>query len=222
MHLSEDQRKNRITVTKGVLHYDLSDGSDIRLLKYWCDTFSLHFIRTLSWFISVAVSSIVRYILKVQVFFYLNKIFTFLVMRFPFDWKTPLGYLAVISTQSAQTLITGMQFISVLMLISGFCSFSSDFVSDIEQAVREFNRIAMQQTSLTIKEEIELKQRLNGIAQFHAEAIKFCIVIHFMKIVFLTFFPNSLDLLTIFRAHTMELSLCIWFSPSSLYAICCW
>lgn len=96
-------------------------------------------------------------------------IFSLRVSRFPFDWKSPTGYLAAILIQWPQTLVTIVQATTILILIFGLCAFSLNFTLDLEQSLREFNEIATAQHHSN-EQRMELKQKFNVIAQFHADA----------------------------------------------------
>ena len=97
------------------------------------------------------------------------KSFIFLI-SYPFDWKTPLGYVVCVFIQVI-TLIAAIDlYVSVVVLTIGFCMLIADFASDIKEKLRQFNRILISSDELTTDDRIVLKKRLSEFIEFHSEA----------------------------------------------------
>lgn len=94
---------------------------------------------------------------------------------FLLNWKTPALYLPTYLIQCFIMQLTGIQFITTMILVTGFCLFLVDFTVDLQQNIREFSQIITQNGPLNIRQRFDLKQKLNSIIQFHAEAKEFCV-----------------------------------------------
>lgn len=92
--------------------------------------------------------------------------------RYPFNWKTSIGYLACWLLQVPPVLATAELFIYTLILAIGFCLFLEDFISDIEENLRELNddlHRTLDNVS-NIDQHFEMKIKLFDIIEFHSEA----------------------------------------------------
>lgn len=96
------------------------------------------------------------------------------LFSFPFDWKTPAGYFVSILLQSIPIFIGAKQFIITLAFTTGFCTFLSAFVSDLEEKLRRFSEaiIRMQSDTVLPNDRIEIKRKIAGIIQFHSDAME--------------------------------------------------
>lgn len=82
-----------------------------------------------------------------------NKI---LFLRYPFNWKTPLGYITIICYQAAVTYLTAsILFYSMIMTVA-HCMFVVAFVSDVKNDIRTLNEV--------IQIEIDEKKRFSATA----------------------------------------------------------
>lgn len=99
------------------------------------------------------------------------KLFSFIVQRYPFDWSTPIGYLACCFLQIPPIFAAPDLFMYALVLVIGFSLFSQDFISDIELNLHRLNDDlhASEENSPTAKQYMEMKIKLFGIIQFHSE-----------------------------------------------------
>lgn len=88
--------------------------------------------------------------------------------RFPFEWKTPIGYLSYIIIQGINLFATANFLSCTLFLVFGMCSFAIDFVSDIE---RNFNQISksLNTNGLTKSEQRAVEKKLIETCRFHIE-----------------------------------------------------
>ena len=59
--------------------------------------------------------------------------------RYPFDWHTPAGFLLCAGSQASTVFARGQIIICSLSLVAGFSLFMSEFVSDLEQILRNIN-----------------------------------------------------------------------------------
>lgn len=92
-------------------------------------------------------------------------------ISYPFDWRTPLGYVACVSIQAVQLITLAEIYVSGIMFTIGVCMQISNFASDIKEKLDQFNRIIISSESeLTIDDQTILRKRLNEIIEFHAEA----------------------------------------------------
>lgn len=100
--------------------------------------------------------------------------------RFPFDWKTRIGYLICILLQFPPTMATGELFICIIIPPIGFCLFLYDFVSDIEINLRLLNANWHKtvKNSSNIDGKTEMKRKLLSIIQFHSEAKQLSVQLH--------------------------------------------
>lgn len=91
---------------------------------------------------------------------------------FPFDWKTPAGYLASIAIQSVNVFLSTEMFFITLIITIGLCLLVTDFVLDLEQDIYRLNAdlIGRKDKIFSAAERIEIKKKLIGIVQFHSEA----------------------------------------------------
>lgn len=117
--------------------------------------------------------------------------------------------------------MAGIRYFSNMIFLPGICLFIADFTLDLEQNFREFNEIALQQRNVCIERKIELKQKLNRIVQFHADAKELSSTFEtFMKkVILMCLFTIYLDSLAIFPTQLLKLYLCIYFLRWFLCAI---
>lgn len=100
-------------------------------------------------------------------------VFLFAVFsRYPFDWKTPIGYAVCIFIQLSKFYLLIEVYACAMIVTIGFCLFVSAFVSDIEEKLRQFNEdvVALEGKKVTAKEHIMLTTKFSEIIEFHAEA----------------------------------------------------
>lgn len=89
-----------------------------------------------------------------------------IISRYPFDWKTPGGYMFCLCIQTGGVLIFIKILLCTLILSIGFCMIMIEFVSDIEANLRHLNR------KIVSKKKIDVKNKLFDIIEFHSEAIE--------------------------------------------------
>lgn len=91
----------------------------------------------------------------------------------PWDWKTPIGYFAVVCAQSMWIHCGIFLKICSLPLFAGFCGLFQAFALDIEQSLKEINRKFLNDEQRSGNGEII--KALENIVQFHATAKGFVI-----------------------------------------------
>lgn len=95
-----------------------------------------------------------------------------MIDRYPFYWKTLSGYLLCVFIQAATLLAASQILLVVLCLISGFCIFCSELVSDLQENLRQLNEHLVKSTTshFPVDEQNEMRSKLIDIIQFHSEA----------------------------------------------------
>ena len=76
--------------------------------------------------------------------------------------------------QAATIFACGEIFVSVLILVVGFCIFVTAFVADIEESLRQLNSdviAAHGNKKITKREKVKMKKKLFDIIKFHSESI---------------------------------------------------
>lgn len=89
---------------------------------------------------------------------------------FPVDWKTPRGYLIVGIFEASSILAAAEMYAITLVLNLGYCYILSDFISDLETNLRQFDKDCNTDCNGTIQKQKEIKHKLWEIFQFHADA----------------------------------------------------
>lgn len=89
----------------------------------------------------------------------------------PWNRRSLLGYSLCSAVQIIQTIVTILVFTTVLILIIELCAFVVEFVSDLEENLRQFNAL-IEVKMTTAQERIDLTRKLCEIIRFHAEAKK--------------------------------------------------
>lgn len=122
--------------------------------------------------ISIGNSCIVRsecYILLIP----FNVYFDF-ISRYPFNWKTPFGYIVAMSFQLFMFIIALIICFSSKLFPISFCVFLTAFCEDLENDLHEQNenmRIhAASKIRQTNANRNEMKQNICGIIRFHCDA----------------------------------------------------
>lgn len=131
--------------------------------------FLQEFIRRI---VSIANSCIVRlecYILLIP----FNVYFGF-ICRYPFNWKTPFGYIAAMSFQLFIFIISLIICFSSMLFPISFCVFLTAFCEDLENDLHEQNenlRIhSAPKIGQTNANRNEMKQKICDIIRFHCDA----------------------------------------------------
>lgn len=89
-------------------------------------------------------------------------------IRFPFDWKTPCGYLVAWFTQCAGCIVGVNIDIQFLNLVFGSCWLFIFIAEDITQDVIEFNLFVAEATSN--EDRTECTKRFRGMVQVYTDA----------------------------------------------------
>ena len=93
------------------------------------------------------------------------------LISYPFNWRTPLGYVACVFIQVVQIIVAAEIYASGNMFTIGACMQIANFAADIKEKLHQFNRIIISSDNeLTIDDQIILRKRLNEIIEFHSEA----------------------------------------------------
>lgn len=88
----------------------------------------------------------------------------FLYSRWPFDWKTPLNYIAVVVFQSIAAYIIILILLCTILIPVAHCVFIMAFCSDLRNDVRVLNEIMKigsgKNQSIQTNDIIEIKRKL--------------------------------------------------------------
>lgn len=97
----------------------------------------------------------------------------FNLSRLPFNWKTPIGYLAAALIQSATITFATELFIIILVKTIGLCLFVTDFALDLEQDLHRFNSDLIERNDerFSTFKRIDMKTKLIHIILFQSEAV---------------------------------------------------
>lgn len=103
-----------------------------------------------------------------QCFFFLLKFY----VRFPFDWKTPIGYVFCSFIETKIIYVQVLLFSSILALTVGFCLFIASFANDIKEKIHQLNKyiISLEAGNWTTEQRAECKKKIQEIIQFHTKA----------------------------------------------------
>lgn len=95
-----------------------------------------------------------------------------LIIRYPFDWKTPFGYAVCVLIQLCSSYAMIEVYNVCLVLTTGMCMLIADFASDIKEKLRQFNKIliSLEDGKLTAEDRAILTKKLNEIIEFYSEA----------------------------------------------------
>lgn len=139
----------------------------------------LSLLRALKWIIQTILSSFVSVFSSVMFVWFSYKIWWFPIFRYPFDWRTPYGFLACAFIQSISSIASVQASTCELILACGICLFIGTFVSDIKQRVHELNTGLknVKNGQLTGLERMEKTKLLKDIIRFHSEAIEYVVLL---------------------------------------------
>lgn len=92
--------------------------------------------------------------------------------RYPIDWKTPTGFLAVAVYQDIFGFLAVYLTSQMISLSVACCCYIMNFVSDLEQALRELNKIMtnLENRKPVAGESNQIVQTLTEILGFHMDA----------------------------------------------------
>lgn len=93
---------------------------------------------------------------------------SFIERRYPFDWKTPYGYLVAWLLQCVGSTTNGMIYVHFLYLVFGSSWFFIFIADDITMDMAAFNIDAKTETSN--ENHTELKKRFSDIVQVYLDA----------------------------------------------------
>lgn len=100
-----------------------------------------------------------------------------LILRYPFDWQTPTGFLVCASTQAATIFARGQLIICTLSLVAGFSMFVSDFVSDMDEVLRDLNNDLTAPKTQFSRQQNEIKMKFVRFIQLDAQAKELSVLI---------------------------------------------
>lgn len=130
------------------------------------------FWRFFWWTLSFTISSHVRFNLFIRNDRITKQIIS--ISRFPFDWKTPIGYIVAIIFQSILMCITTMNCTCAILFPIAHCVFLITFCFDLQKELRTLNKIIKSKCGENKKRPtnryIEIKKQLSKIIQFQCEA----------------------------------------------------
>lgn len=138
-----------------------------------CHHLLLHLLyyRLRLWFLQIFISSNVRTITTFTAYrsrishqIQLNRLFC----RFPFDWKTPFGYLVGVSIQGVSMWSVVFCVHNALCLLVGLCWIMIAFIIDIETEFKTLNKKYRHKNGQFIKYK-EFRQQFYQIVQFHSD-----------------------------------------------------
>lgn len=93
-------------------------------------------------------------------------VFSFVVIRFPFDWKTPFGYPVAWFSQFAGCLASFSVSLININFMVGSCWLFTFIADDITSDLPEFNR----DDEMANKNQAEQLKRFCGIIQLYSDA----------------------------------------------------
>lgn len=96
----------------------------------------------------------------------------FFSSRYPFDWKTPIGYAVCIFIQLSKIHLIVEVYTSGMVVTIGYCLFVYAFVSDIEEKLLQLNEnvVGLDGKKLTARDQTMLMTKFSEIIEFHTEA----------------------------------------------------
>lgn len=105
-------------------------------------------------------------------------------VRYPFEWRTPLGYTTCVFIQIS-TLFALFELYSIIITLTiGCCMFVIGLVSDLKEKLHQFNVNLLEmcnKKNYNGRDKIELKKNLNMIIQFYADARQLSIEFFFFS-----------------------------------------
>lgn len=150
-----DLRYNCITLFHGftilfgqILHFQHGSGFILLILSIMVRALTINFYCFWQWLV---------------VMWY----FSFIRKRYPFDWRTPYGYLVAWLAQCAAGTTVGCSVTQFLNLVFGSCWLFIFIAEDIAQDVAAFNIIA---ATTPDKKSAELMKRFCDMVQIHLDA----------------------------------------------------
>lgn len=106
-------------------------------------------------------------------------------VSFPFDWKTPFGYVSCVLIELFVVFAACELYVSVVGLTVGVCMVIADFASDNKEKLHQFNRIltGLEDLEISAKDRVMLKKKLTEIIEFNVEAreLSYCTIKFFEK-----------------------------------------
>lgn len=96
------------------------------------------------------------------------------VFSFPFDWRTPRGFLAANLFEAITGSLAAELYFDTLALIGGFCLYAMEFVADLNAILRDLNNVIEggENRKITQAEYMEMQIKFNEILRFHSEVIE--------------------------------------------------
>lgn len=103
---------------------------------------------------------------------FINSVYIHAIWRYPFDWRTPNGYVLCMFIQSVEASVIVLCIAATLPLIVGVCMFAGDFVLDIEHNLHELNEqfVGAKGRPMSFQEIVRTKEKLIDNIQFHSDA----------------------------------------------------
>lgn len=97
--------------------------------------------------------------------------FQFMLLRYPFDCGTAVGYIGCISIQTSTTCYGSVIYVCILGSAIGFCLFAIALSSDLKFQLNDMNSdlVAYKRKKLNYREHSKMIQRLNEFMEFHSE-----------------------------------------------------
>lgn len=92
--------------------------------------------------------------------------FVFRIVRFPFDWKTPMGFAVALSLQTIALAIINLLSVCAIGLLIGFFNMMTSFALNIQMNFRNLNELHGDTQNDSIKKE------LGHIICFHSQVKK--------------------------------------------------
>lgn len=112
-----------------------------------------------------------------DLYYYLNQILhpknNLIFLRYPFNWKTPIGYMMIVFYQSVVTYLTAsILFYSMLMTVA-HCMFIVSFCTDVKNDIRMLNEFIKIESDKKKKFSAaainKIKKMLKDIILFHVD-----------------------------------------------------
>lgn len=89
-----------------------------------------------------------------------------------FDWQKPIGYIACQAVQAISIFTIANVFACSLNTTIGHCVYAADFVTDLEESLREFNEQfdGKNENRMDSRKQLEIQRNFIEIIEFYSNA----------------------------------------------------
>lgn len=107
---------------------------------------------------------------KINKFYWISTILQ--LSRYPFNWKTSLGYLACIIIQALTIYVASGVFTARWIISIGYCEFSNALILDLKKDLQEIRRMLSELRKMSRPKrklaQIEIAKKLVEFVNFHS------------------------------------------------------